>query len=189
VDGGSSTFTVALWVVESDEKGTQCLGIIPSLPVPGGYTYRGLALQVGDWTQAWRPCSLKNLLLQNQNNWKPNGLIPRSGHVWQNVLRKAMVQIGLFCQCWRWFRIQVSQYSDYATCWTNEGRGFDSRQEQVIIRRHDRLWDPTSLQYNGGTATCFPRSKAASAIGWTLCQFTAKLKNRRHIPPLLHTSL
>jgi hypothetical protein len=34
-------------VVRGDEKGTQCLGVYLGHPVPGGYKYRDLALQVG----------------------------------------------------------------------------------------------------------------------------------------------
>jgi hypothetical protein len=47
VEAGSNTSTVALRVVGSDEKGTQCLGIKLGQPVPGGYTYGDLALQIG----------------------------------------------------------------------------------------------------------------------------------------------
>jgi hypothetical protein len=38
MEAGLSTFTVALRVLEGDEKGI----------VPGGYKYRNLALQVGE---------------------------------------------------------------------------------------------------------------------------------------------
>jgi hypothetical protein len=47
VEAGSNTSTVALRVVGGDEKGTQCLGLQPGHPVPGGYKYGDLALQVG----------------------------------------------------------------------------------------------------------------------------------------------
>jgi hypothetical protein len=47
VEAGSNTSTVALQVVEGDEKGTECLGVKLGHPVPGGYKYRDLALQVG----------------------------------------------------------------------------------------------------------------------------------------------
>jgi hypothetical protein len=47
VEAGSNSSTVALRVVGGDEKGTQCLGIQPGHPVPGGYKYGDLALQVG----------------------------------------------------------------------------------------------------------------------------------------------
>jgi hypothetical protein len=46
VEPGSDTFTVALRVVGGDEKRTRCLGIQPEHPVPGGYRYGDLALQV-----------------------------------------------------------------------------------------------------------------------------------------------
>jgi hypothetical protein len=36
VEAGSNTSTVALRVVGGDEKGTQCLGVQPGNPVPGG---------------------------------------------------------------------------------------------------------------------------------------------------------
>jgi hypothetical protein len=44
---GSNTATVALRVVEGDEKGTQFLRVYPGYPIPGGYKYGDLALQVG----------------------------------------------------------------------------------------------------------------------------------------------
>jgi hypothetical protein len=47
VEVGSNTSTVALRVVGGDEKGTQCRGVKLGHPVPGGYKYRDLALQVG----------------------------------------------------------------------------------------------------------------------------------------------
>jgi hypothetical protein len=47
VKAGSNTFTVALRVVGGDEKGTQCLGVKLDHPVPGGYKYENLALQIG----------------------------------------------------------------------------------------------------------------------------------------------
>jgi hypothetical protein len=47
VEAGSNTSTVAQRVVEGDEKGTQCLGVKLGHPVPGGYKYGDLALQVG----------------------------------------------------------------------------------------------------------------------------------------------
>jgi hypothetical protein len=47
VKAASNNFTVALRVVGGDEKGTQCLGVLLGHPVPGGYKYGDLALQVG----------------------------------------------------------------------------------------------------------------------------------------------
>jgi hypothetical protein len=47
VEAASNTSTVARRVVGGDEKGTQCLGVKPGHPVPGGYKYGDLALQVG----------------------------------------------------------------------------------------------------------------------------------------------
>jgi hypothetical protein len=47
VEAGSNTSTVALRDVGGDEKGTQCLGVKPGHPVPGGYKYGDLAHQVG----------------------------------------------------------------------------------------------------------------------------------------------
>jgi hypothetical protein len=52
VEEGYNTSTSALRVVESDEKGTQCLGVQLGLPVTGGYKYRDLVLYVGSWTQS-----------------------------------------------------------------------------------------------------------------------------------------
>jgi hypothetical protein len=43
---GSNTSTVALQAVEGDEKGTQCLGVLPVHPIPGVYKYGDVALQV-----------------------------------------------------------------------------------------------------------------------------------------------
>jgi hypothetical protein len=42
-----NTYTVALRVVRGDKMGTQCLGVLMGHPVPGGYKYGDLALQVG----------------------------------------------------------------------------------------------------------------------------------------------
>jgi hypothetical protein len=47
VEAESNISTVALRVVGGDEKGTQCLGVKLGHPVPGGYKYEDLALQVG----------------------------------------------------------------------------------------------------------------------------------------------
>jgi hypothetical protein len=44
---GEIISTVALRVVRGDRKGTQCPGAYLGHPVPGGYKYRDLALQVG----------------------------------------------------------------------------------------------------------------------------------------------
>jgi hypothetical protein len=46
VEAGSSTSTVALWVTGDNEKGSQCLGVYLGQPVPEGYKYGVLALQV-----------------------------------------------------------------------------------------------------------------------------------------------
>jgi hypothetical protein len=43
----SGRSTVALRVVEGEEKGTQCLGVSLGHPVLGGHKYGDLALQVG----------------------------------------------------------------------------------------------------------------------------------------------
>jgi hypothetical protein len=45
VEAGSNTFTVALRVVEGDEKGTQCLGVQLDHPIPGEYIYTSM----GTW--------------------------------------------------------------------------------------------------------------------------------------------
>jgi hypothetical protein len=47
VEAGPNTSTVALRVVGGDEKGTLCLGVLLGHPVPVGYKYGDLALQVG----------------------------------------------------------------------------------------------------------------------------------------------
>jgi hypothetical protein len=46
VEAGSNTSTVALQVVGDDEKGLQCLGVKLVHPVPGGYKYWDLTLQL-----------------------------------------------------------------------------------------------------------------------------------------------
>jgi hypothetical protein len=46
VEAGSNTPTVALWVTGDNEKCSQCLGLYLGQPVPGGYKYGVLALQV-----------------------------------------------------------------------------------------------------------------------------------------------
>jgi hypothetical protein len=48
VEAGSNTSTVALRVAGGDENCTQCLGVKPGHPLPGGYKYGDLALQVGE---------------------------------------------------------------------------------------------------------------------------------------------
>jgi hypothetical protein len=45
----SNTSTVALRVVGGDKKGYQCLGYNWAHPVPGGYKYGDLDLQVGGY--------------------------------------------------------------------------------------------------------------------------------------------
>jgi hypothetical protein len=40
--------TVVLQLVGGDEKWTQCLGVQPGQPVPGGYKYWEVVLQVGE---------------------------------------------------------------------------------------------------------------------------------------------
>jgi hypothetical protein len=47
VEACSNTSTVALGIVGGDEKEIQYLGVYLSHPVPGGYKYGDLALQVG----------------------------------------------------------------------------------------------------------------------------------------------
>jgi hypothetical protein len=47
VGAGSNNSTVALRVVGGNKNGTQCLGVYPDHPVPGGYKYGDLDLQVG----------------------------------------------------------------------------------------------------------------------------------------------
>jgi hypothetical protein len=47
VEAGSNTSIVALRVVGGDEEGTQCLGVKLGHPVPGGYKYGDLSLQIG----------------------------------------------------------------------------------------------------------------------------------------------
>jgi hypothetical protein len=47
VEAGYNTSTVALRVVRGDGKGTQCPGVYLGHPVPGGYKYGDLTLQVG----------------------------------------------------------------------------------------------------------------------------------------------
>jgi hypothetical protein len=46
VEAGSNTSTVDLRVVGGDKKGTKCLGVKLGHPVPGGYKYGNLALQI-----------------------------------------------------------------------------------------------------------------------------------------------
>jgi hypothetical protein len=48
VEAGWNASTVALRVVKGDGKGTQCPGVYLGHPVPGGYKYGDLALQVGE---------------------------------------------------------------------------------------------------------------------------------------------
>jgi hypothetical protein len=47
VEVGSNTYIIALQIVESDEKGTRCLGVYLGHLVPGRYKYGDLALHVG----------------------------------------------------------------------------------------------------------------------------------------------
>jgi hypothetical protein len=98
VEADYDTSTVALRIVQDDENGTRCLGVYLGHPATGEHKYRNRVLQVGVLTQGWRPCSVKKLLLRNPKKWKPD-------QIWQNLLRKAMAQRGLFCQWWGWFTI------------------------------------------------------------------------------------
>jgi hypothetical protein len=84
VEAGLNTSTVTLRVIEGDENGTRCLG---GHPVSGGHKYRDLVIQVGGWTQGWRPCSVKKLLLRNPKKWKLDGLIEdKSGRIFKGRL-------------------------------------------------------------------------------------------------------
>jgi hypothetical protein len=47
MEEGYNTSTIALGVVRCDIKRTQCLGVKLGHPVPGGYKYGDLAIQVG----------------------------------------------------------------------------------------------------------------------------------------------
>jgi hypothetical protein len=89
---GSACINHALRVLRGDGKGTQCPGVYVGHPVPGGYKYGDLALQVGgvsrigmiiysleSWTQSqaglrwrestatvnYRPVLLSERVLQN----------------------------------------------------------------------------------------------------------------------------
>jgi hypothetical protein len=46
VEAGSNTSTLSLRVVGGDEKGIKCLGVKLGHPVPRGYKYGDLAVQV-----------------------------------------------------------------------------------------------------------------------------------------------
>jgi hypothetical protein len=48
VEAVSNTSTVSLRVIRDEEKGTQCLGVQLGHPVPGGYKYADLILQLGE---------------------------------------------------------------------------------------------------------------------------------------------
>jgi hypothetical protein len=50
VEAVSNISTVTLWVIGDDKNGTQYLGEYTGHPVPGGYKYRDLALQVGGFS-------------------------------------------------------------------------------------------------------------------------------------------
>jgi hypothetical protein len=52
---------------------------------------RDLALQVGGWTQGWRPWFVNRLLLRTPMEWKLDD-------IWRNLLRKAMAERVLFCR-------------------------------------------------------------------------------------------
>jgi hypothetical protein len=79
VEAVSDTSTVALRVVGGDEKGTQCLGVQLGRPVPGGYKYDDLALQVGEsricdskmWPRVQRESDLRmTALARTRSNCK-----------------------------------------------------------------------------------------------------------------------
>jgi hypothetical protein len=95
---GSNTFTVALWVVGGDEKGTQCLGVQPGHPVPGGYKYWDLVLQVGnsriwDSKMSWVPRFLWHIVSFNASGV---GLSPLyCGHFWPIVPMTSCCSIKL----------------------------------------------------------------------------------------------
>jgi hypothetical protein len=63
-----------------------------------GHKYRNLVLHVGGWTQGWRPCCVRNMIVANPKKWKPDA-------IWENFVTKAMAQRGLFCQWW-WFFLE-----------------------------------------------------------------------------------
>jgi hypothetical protein len=46
--GGSNTSIIAVSVVGSDQKGTQCLGLSPGHPVTARYKYGNLASRLGE---------------------------------------------------------------------------------------------------------------------------------------------
>jgi hypothetical protein len=63
-------------------KGNPVPGGINGHPVTGGHKYRDLVLQVGGWTQGWRPCSAKkNIVAKSgevQTRWS-NSRIDKTG--------------------------------------------------------------------------------------------------------------
>jgi hypothetical protein len=59
-----------------------------------------LILQFLDWTQGWRPWSVKKLLLRNPKKWKPHGLrINRAEYSKEGYDLKRR----LFCKWWWWW--------------------------------------------------------------------------------------
>jgi hypothetical protein len=54
-------------------------------------------------THLRQPYSVKKLLLRNSKKWKPDGVIPRNGQIWHNLLRKDVAQKELCYQWWWWW--------------------------------------------------------------------------------------
>jgi hypothetical protein len=75
---GRNTSTVALRVVEGDEKGTRAWVYNLATLLLGETNTGTWSLQVGDSTQEWRPCSVKNYcweIKKVQTNWFKSGKI------------------------------------------------------------------------------------------------------------------
>jgi hypothetical protein len=68
---------------------------------------------LGGWTQGWRPCSVKKLLLRNSKEVKTGW--SNSTQIWQNLLRKAMCKKGLFYR-W-WYDDDEKIYTFYNAAW------------------------------------------------------------------------
>jgi hypothetical protein len=72
---------VCRWVSRSPEfrgrrrKGNPVNGGLAGRQCHWGYKYRDLVLQVGGWTQGWRPYTVKKLLLRTPKKWKPKDTI------------------------------------------------------------------------------------------------------------------
>jgi hypothetical protein len=78
---------------------------------------RASVLQVGGWTQGWQPRSVKKIIVARSKKVKTRWY--NSRQIWQNLLRKAMAQKGLFWQLGWWWWSSVRLHSQWVYHYRN----------------------------------------------------------------------